>query len=489
MTRRLLFVSLIAVALTSRHSAAQFGGPFGFGQQEVHLVEQFDRDGNHRLNSAERQAARNFLDSQRGRGRRIGTSTDPIPGRLLTPADLKPPYPTTPLYDAETLRTIFIQFEDADWESELVTFYNSDVDVPATVVVDGKTYNEVGVHFRGNSSFRQIPDGYKRSLNLAFDFANGSQTLLGYRTLNLLNSHEDPTFLRTVLSQEIARDFMPALKSNFVRVVINAENWGVYVNNEQFNRDFLKEWFPTAKGARWKVPGSPRGRGGLEYWGDEPAQYKRVFELKTEDDPKSWAQLIKLTKILNETPVDKLEEALTPILDVDGALRFLALDIALNNGDGYWTRASDYTIYLDPKGIFHIVPGDMNETFNEGGRGFGFGGVTPSATLDPLVGLGDTSKPLRAKLLAVPALRTKYLGYVRQIAEKWLDWNRLGPIAERYQALIVKEVKDDPRKLDAFTEFPIDMPGGGDLRSFIERRRTYLMNYQRSDAPGARGAE
>jgi len=165
------------------------------------------------------------------------------------------------------------------------------------------------------------------------------------------------------------------------------------------------------------------------------------------------------------------------MLDIDGALRFLAIDIALNNGDGYWTRASDYTLYQDPQGRFHVIPGDMNETFSEGGRGFGFGGVTPSTNLDPLVGLSDTSKPLRAKLLAVPALRAKYLGYVRQIAEKWLDWKKIGPLAERYQSLIAAEVRDDPRKLDGYEEFPVDMPGAGDFRSFIERRRAYLLAY------------
>jgi hypothetical protein len=482
MARRLLLLSLLVTLLTVRAAAAQFGGFGGFGQQELKLVAQFDKDGDHRLNAAERQAARAFVTSQRGRGRfGGGTSTGPVPGRLLTPADVKPPYPTTKLYDGDTVRTIFIQFENADWESELTAFYNTDVDVPATVVVDGKSYPDVGIHFRGNSSYRQVPDGYKRSLNLSFDFEHPRQNLLGYTSLNLLNSHEDPTFLRTVLSQEIARDFLPALQSNFVRVVINAENWGIYVNNQQFNREFLGEWFPSSKGARWKVPGSPRGRGGLEYWGDDPAQYKRVFEIRSSDDPKAWTDLVHLTKVLNQTPLDMLEEALAPILDVDGALRFLAVDVTLNNGDGYWTRASDYTLFEDAKGRFHIIPGDMNETFSDGGRGFGFGGVPPSPTLDPLVGLNDTSKPLRSRLLMVPGLRARYLDYVHQIAEKWLDWKRIGPLAERYQSLIAAEVRSDPRKLDAFEEFPVDMPGAGDLRSFIERRRAYLLSYPRPE--------
>jgi hypothetical protein len=45
-----------------------------------------------------------------------------------------------------------------DWEKELMAFYNTDVEVPATLVVDGRTYRNVGLHFRGVSSFMGVPE-------------------------------------------------------------------------------------------------------------------------------------------------------------------------------------------------------------------------------------------------------------------------------------------------------------------------------------------
>ena len=60
-------------------------------------------------------------------------------------------------------------------------------------------------------------------------------------------------------------------------MVINGESWGIYDNVEQFNKDFVKEWFGTTKGARWKVPGSPGGHGSLTYLGDDPAAYKSIY--------------------------------------------------------------------------------------------------------------------------------------------------------------------------------------------------------------------
>lgn len=686
-----LFTLLLAATVAARAQAPDGppgggpGGPGGFGgggggpmggvQATRELVKDFDKDGDGRLNATERKAARESLSKEaaEGKGQRRGFGGRPgggnrgeptSPGPKISPAEVKTYPASVPLYDASTLRTIFLDFEDADWEKEMEDFHKTDVLVPTKLTVDGKTYPNVGIHFRGMSSYGMVSAGQKRSLNLSMDFADEKQNLLGYRTLNLLNAHEDPTFMRPVLFYDIARQYLPAPKANFVKVVINGESWGVYVSVEQFNKDFVKEWFSTKKGARWKVPGSPNGRGSLAYLGEDAAPYKKIYEIKSKDDAKSWNDLIHLTKVLNETPADQLEKALEPILDVDGALRFLALDNALINNDGYWIRTSDYSIYEDEKGRFHVLPQDANETFvKPGGPGFGGGGgmggpggpggrggqggragfgpgmmiapqllaqadkngdekVTkdelaaladawfdkldsgktgklsqedfisrlgdvlppPGAAaadrppgggpgggfgparmtgpgwftaldtnkdgsltraemkdtfsrwaaewdtdkagslneeklrtglnaalprpnfaggpggpggmrgggmggmgaganikgveLDPLLMANNADKALIAKLLAVPSLRARYLAYVREIAEKHLDWSTLGPIAEKYHALIAAEVKADTRKLESTEDFLKGLTEDSSaigLKNFADQRRAYLL--------------
>ena len=144
-----------------------------------------------------------------------------------------------------------------------------------------------------------------------------------------------------VTSQKIASP-----KVNFVKVVINGRSWGIYANAQQFNKDFLKENYDTKKGSRWKVSGSPRGDGGLRYLGQDVEEYRSRFEIKSKDKDEAWEQLIQLCKVLDETPADQLVEKLAPILNLDGVLWFLAADVALINSDGYWTRASDYSLSL-----------------------------------------------------------------------------------------------------------------------------------------------
>ena len=87
-------------------------------------------------------------------------------------------------------------------------------------------------------------------------------------------------------------------------------------------------------------------------------------------------------------------------------------------------------------------------------------------------------------------MRLPCLGYVRDIAEKWLDWNKLGPIVAQYRAMIEKEIEADTRKLESYEDFlaatsPEPAPANAEpgqrrprsLRDFVEKRRQYLISY------------
>jgi hypothetical protein len=101
--------------------------------------------------------------------------------------------------------------------------------------------------------------------------------------------------------------------------------------------------------------------------------------------------------------------------------------------------------------------------------------------------MNDARKPLRSKLLAVPALRERYLGYVKDIATRWLDWNTLSPIVAGYRTLIDADVKIDTRRLsgyDIFRRMTADEPSelvkqgrrsDMSLRAFATARRDYLL--------------
>jgi hypothetical protein len=155
--------------------------------------------------------------------------------------------------------------------------------------------------------------------------------------------------------------------------------------------------------------------------------------------------------------------------------------------------------------------------------------------LDPLNASSDANKPLISKLLAVPEVKARYLGYVKQIAEQWLDWQKLGPVAKQYHDLIAADVKLDTRKLQSTDAFlkglaeeappaggagaPAGGPGAGpgagpggqaggpggggpgfggrgggqiSIKQFAEQRRNYLLNHpevKKAEIPQAKPNE
>ena len=92
-------------------------------------------------------------------------------------ANSRPPSPPTPLFAGDAPIHVTIQGPMGSLASN-----RAEVPRPATMTVDGRTYKEVGVHFRGASSFMMVPAGLKRSLNISTDFAVKEQSLGGYRT-------------------------------------------------------------------------------------------------------------------------------------------------------------------------------------------------------------------------------------------------------------------------------------------------------------------
>ena len=452
------------------------------------LVKQFDKDEDGKLTGTERQTA---LDA---RGGGNVTLIDETSLKSGVQNDVQSSFTSAPenapsLYNADTLRTIYLRFHHEDWYEQMNAFYRTDIEVPADMIVDGTIYSGVGVHFRGTSSYFTV-NSEKKSFNIAVDYSNDGQRLYDYKTLNLLNGHVDASFLREVLYNQIARTYIPAMKTNFVKLVINGENWGVYINLQQYNKDFLDEWFGTKGGVRWKV-GPGRG-GALTYSGDDPDTYKETYQLKTRNVENPWEDLIALCKMLDETTSDEERvEKLPSILNIDQVLWQLAVSNVFMDDDGYIHKGGDYSIYQDVNSRFHLIPHDNNESirFGRAGRG-GPGGGGPggwswgeltNGMVSPVAHENNPARPLIHRLLSNPQWRARYLAHVRTVVNEWLDWEVLGPIVKEYMALIDAEVQQDDKKLYGYEEFANGAPS--DLKNFVNQRREHLINHPELSKP------
>lgn len=388
------------------------------------------------------------------------------------------------LYDEAVLRTIYLEFFQADWWSQLERNYQTGENILADLTVDGVLYPDVGVRFRGTTSYRNTGNSLKKSFNIEVDDTHPDQRVLGYRTLNLNNAYNDPSFLREVLYFNVARRYIPTACANFVVLVINGESWGVYANIQQINREFIEEWFPSGDGTRWRAGdgfggapgGMPGGRPGggfsggasaLTWLGSDQAAYEAAYDVRTNDTPEGWAGLIRACDVLNNTTLEQLASSVNQVIDAERSLWYLAVENAFVDEDGYLFKGADYYLYWEVEtGRLHPIQHDGNEVLGAAAR------LGPTSWT-PTQGDTDLNRPLISRLLSVPALRESYLSHMRTLATEALDLTVLEPKVEEYRSLIRDEVMVDSKKLYSNADFESSID---DVKRFIEDRRAYLLS-------------
>ncbi|MBK8913772.1 MAG: CotH kinase family protein [Phycisphaerales bacterium] len=377
------------------------------------------------------------------------------------------------LYDTTVLRTFAFEFHDADWLSRLRANYASQTNILADLTVDGVTYPSVGVRIRGNTSYTGLPAGSEKfSLNVEVDFVHPDQDVLGYDSLNLNNAFRDPTFCREVLYNNYVAQFIPNGRANHVVVTLNGQNWGVYVNVQQFDKKMLSGWFPDTNGLRIKCANNPNGPG-LRYNGALPSGYTG-YEIKNDGglaDP--WGALIAVCNSLTNEPLATWQN-IDSLFAIDPSIWSVVLENILTDDDSYVNKGADFVTYRNPTdGRTFLLQTDANETFTQSSWL-----ITRNFTA--------TTKPVLNRVLAVAELRQRYMAHYRTVkADLTLEYWE--PKATALRNLIDAAVQADPKKLYTYAQFQSNFtntvtlsgagPSGGSvpgLLAFVTARATFL---------------
>ncbi|RIL09812.1 hypothetical protein DCC79_09935 [bacterium] len=403
-------------------------------------------------------------------------------GPRRTPASAAPadtPPPTPALFDPTVVRGYAFQFASPNWEAELAAT-GEDGNVKADLTVEGETYEEIGVRYKGLSSVRV--QGRKKPFNVSLDAFVPGQRLLGYDTVNLNNGFFDPSFVREALMYRQLADHMPAPQTAFARLDINGSYFALYLAAEQIERTFLDRWFPGSDGILIKgdppafnPPGpAPRpldedplrpqqGLGGLgadlTWRGEDPTAYARFYEVKTKGATTEGLTRIRdLARVL-DAPVAAggvsdadFPAAIGKVLDVDRALWYIAANNLFANFDSYYFSHNYFLYWSEADARFHFLVWDTNLSFGA----FAFPGPTPPGPLaqaDPFHMSTDRTRPLIRRLLAVPELRADYIAHYRTLRDGAFDPARLEAAAVAMHDLIRPHVQADPNALFPFDQF------------------------------------
>jgi spore coat protein CotH len=366
-----------------------------------------------------------------------------------------------PIFDQDAVHEIKITFPNEDWYDVLVDNYDGvraeNPYFPAALEWGPYKFDNIGVRFKGNSTFTSSAATGKRPFRIKLNEFVKGQKIDGIGSFSLSNAWNDPSFVREKLYYEMAaRMGIKAPRSNFAALYINGEYWGLYVFGEVINSDFLKNYFGKGEDTGNLYKGNIGAT--FAYLGENAISYKTAWEKQTNEEADDWTDLIALCKLIDTTPIEELKDKLEPLMDVDSVLAALALDNATVNLDSYIGMAQNFNIYRRPSDKRWVwIPWDPSLAF---GAFSGQAGGSPLQLALEYIQAGRTGgpegtvgRPLATKLWQVPEYKERYRQIYRQLMDKVYFDDHLIDRANQLRDMIRPYVEDDARKLVTQEQF------------------------------------
>ena len=275
------------------------------------------------------------------------------------------------MYEKDSLRTLYVNFHDPNYHSILQSsfFTNPSYRIPASITLGDITLDSVGVRYKGNSTFCMPNDNGvpKVPYNLDMNYWISGQKLFGYKKLKLANAWMDATFQKEYIASKIYRKYLPSPEVNLMKLNVQGNYLGLYVNTESINKQFAKKHFDYDDGALFKCDASgmfcdttgtpPGGYPGLTWNGSSDSTlYYSSYDIKSNH---GWKEFIDMIYALNFTPNN-----LDSFLNIDRALWAFAVNTVIGNFDsynGYYVH--NYYMYQNEDNLFQMIPWDLSQSF------------------------------------------------------------------------------------------------------------------------------
>lgn len=346
--------------------------------------------------------------------------------------------------------------------------------VRATVRFGDEVYENVGLRFKGNSSFMgALRDPLRKPYKMDFDEFVEDQEFHGFKKLNFSNAFKDPSMLREKLAYDLfAKAGVPASRACFARIYVTVEGKyeneyaGLYTLVEQAGSDFLTRHFGSKKGLLVKV----ESHGDLRYRGDDWSAYERDLEID-KGKKKDTAPLMQFIQFLHDSTGEEFAAEIDDRMNVEGFLRLTAVNTLLSNLDSYAGTGHNFYIYHNPTTKkFEFIPWDLNEAF---------GNFSMQSTPEQLMDL-DVYRPyagdrvLIRRLMEIKKHRERYCAILTDLIEGPFSTATMSAEIDRLHARIADAARADKRKPCSNEDFVRSLTenvGGGRRGDFGPRPR------------------
>jgi spore coat protein H len=312
----------------------------------------------------------------------------------------------------------------------------------ADLTFDGVEYRNVAVRLKGNGTFNgdyeQAKNSYKIDLN---KYVKG-QKIAGVSTLNFHNTIRDPGFITEALAFRLYRDAgVPSSRTAYVRVSITVEGRptryaGLYQLVENVDDNFLGARFPSAAGPLLKpvsvAPFSDLG----DVWN---GAYAQAFDPKDDLTPAEQKRLIDMSKLIQSGTDGEFSARIGSFVDVDAFARYMSVVMWINNYDSILRNGQNYYTFTPAStGKMLFIPWDQDDSFGQF-----FQQAPGSAEVGSIYQFPDRVRFLD-RMMALPAFRTAYLGYMRRFNETIFEPGRFPPQVAELSAVTRPFIAAEP---------------------------------------------
>ncbi len=228
-------------------------------------------------------------------------------------------------------------------------------------VVETLAPEEVEMRLKGSASFKPLSG--KAAFKIKFS-KEGVKTgpFLGLRKMTLNNMVEDPSMTHETLSYALHRALgVPASRTGFAYLRLNGEDFGVYMNVENYDKVAMAKKLGTFND---KVQHVYEGENGA----DLKPELVGAFEV--DEGPDDISDLEALVAAVNETDPEPWSALVSPHADLAEMTRMWAAEKYSGQFDGYAggpgpDHPNNYFLATGPDTLFRMLPWGQDETWKE----------------------------------------------------------------------------------------------------------------------------
>lgn len=337
---------------------------------------------------------------------------------------------------------------------------DSDTMHPATLVAEGTDYGYVRVRFRGEWA-RSWP---KKPLKIFF---NRDKPFHGHRSVNLNSAWRDPAFIRETLAYHVyAACGVPASRSRMVRLNVNGQFHGLYVEVEQVDDTLLRR-FNLSGAALFKATSDDNQADERDF--SSEAALAAHYTNETDKD-EGLGELQRFCRELARAT--NRSDFLTRHVDVEKYINYLAATVLVQHWDGF--NKNHYLVHdRSGSGKWLVLPWDLDRTLGDH-----WNHSFDRANLSILLGTRQLPavtgwNRLQDRFLSEPTLRARFLDRLADLLEKEFTTAKLFPVLDRLESDLGPDATRDRRRWSGSNE---DLHSGiAGVKSFIQRRGVFLL--------------